>query len=279
MDLTGLQSSSRPEKAGEKPVPGSRPMSSLKAGLILLGLTLIFYWKIVLVHQYSMLLGFEGVNQAYAWFNFWVSTIRQGIWPIWDPFTFSGHAFAGEMQTGAFYPPYLVFLAVPFHHGVFSPQLYHVFYVLTHALCAWFAYLLAREFRLSAFAGLLSGVCFSLGGTLVRFSGWPHLLQSGIWLPLVVLLLVRALKATQIESVIAYSALSGLSLAMAVLAGGMHLVIMEAIVVVSAGIFYAATSSQEHDHPRTAWTRAAIAVGVCIAFALAGGAVSTAAFN
>lgn len=93
--------------------------TSLKIALLIVLITVVFYWKILLVHQFSLLLGFEGANQAYSWFNFWVATIRQGIWPVWDPFTYAGHPFAGEMQTGAFYPLYLVFLLVPFNHGVF----------------------------------------------------------------------------------------------------------------------------------------------------------------
>ena len=270
--IPGLDQSS-PDKPGNRLPTLSGRATNLKAFLILLGLTVTFYWKIVLSHQFSLLLSFEGTNQAYAWFNYWVSTVRQGVWPIWDPFTFSGHAFAGEMQTGTFYPLYLVFLAVPFHHGVFSPALYHVFYVLTHALCAWFVYLLAREFHLSFFAGLVAGICFSLGGVLVRFNSWPHLLQSGIWLPVILLFLMRALRATQQRRAIACSALAGLCLALSILAGGLHLVIMQAIVVLSAGIFYAATTSSEHADPRTAWRRAAIVVAVCAAFGLAGGAV------
>ena len=248
---------------------------SLKAAVLFLVMTVIFYWKIILVHQYSLLSGFEGANQAYAWFNFWVSTIRQGVWPLWDPFTFSGHAFAGEMQTGAFYPLYFAFLAIPFRDGLFSPQLYHVFFVITHALCAWFVYLLAREFRQSIFAGLVAGVCFSLGGALARFSQWPDLLQSGIWLPLIMLLLVRALKAVRTESAVAWSAMSGLALAMAVLAGGLHVVIMDAIVIVSAAIFHTVTtkSPADRDASRALWMRTAIVIAVSCGFALAGGAV------
>jgi hypothetical protein len=271
MAVASLPKSNYDEASYESPPQSGR--ASIKAAALLLLLTVIFYWKIILVHQYSMLMGYEGVNQAYAWFNFWVSTIRQGIWPLWDPFTFSGHAFAGEMQTGAFYPLYALFLAVPFNHGVFSPQLYHVFYVLTHALSAWFMYLLARELRLSFFAGLVAGTCFSLGGVLVRFNGWPHLLESGIWLPLIVLLLLRALRASRTKDAISYSSLAGLALAMAVLAGGMHIIIMEGIVVLSACVFHAASSRQGRDRTRAAWIRGALTAAVCGAFALAGGAV------
>jgi hypothetical protein len=204
-----------------------------------------------------------------------VSTIRNGSLPVWDPFTFSGHSFAGEMQTGAFYPPYLMFLTVPFHKGVFSPQLYHVFYALTHAFCAWLMYLPAREFGVSIFGSLIAGICFSLGGVLVHLNAWPHLLQSGIWLPLIVLLLLRAVKSMSRQVAIAYSALSGLALALAVLAGGIHFVIMQAIVAVAMVIFHTATTQNvsAESNFRKSWTRAATVVAVCGFFALAGGAV------
>ncbi len=117
--------------------------------LCLSAITILFYWKILLVYQFSMLLGYEGANQAYAWFSFWVNTVRQGTLPLWDPYTFSGHVFSGEMQTGAFYPPYLWFLLDRSHGAVLSVQLYHYFYVLTHIACGYFMYKLAREMSLS----------------------------------------------------------------------------------------------------------------------------------
>ncbi len=239
--------------------------TSLKAAVLLLFITIAFYWKILLTDQFSLLLGFEGVNQAYAWLHFWVSTVRQGIWPIWDPFTFSGHPFAGEMQTGAFYPLYLAFLLVPFKQGLLSPEAYQIFYALTHALGAYFMYLLIRELELSFLAGLVAGICFSLGG-LARVSGWPHLLESGIWLPLLLLFLLRATAAQSIRRVLSWSSLAGLCLAMSTLAGGLHLVIMQGLVALSSLVFLALNDEKKR-------IRCAIVLSVCSAFALAGGAI------
>src|ERR1035441_9342971 len=100
--------------------------TNLRAACLIVVLAILFYWKILLVSQYSLLMGYEGTNQMYAWLNFAVSTMRQGIWPAWDPFAFSGHPFAGEMQTGAFYPLNLLLLLAPLDHGAFSPTAYHV---------------------------------------------------------------------------------------------------------------------------------------------------------
>ena len=221
-----------------------------------------------------MLLSYEGANQAYAWFSFWVKTLRHGSLPLWDPYTFSGHAFSGEMQTGAFYPLYGLFLLKPLKGGMFSEQLYHYFYVFTHILCAYFMYRLLRTMHRSVYAGLVSGICFSLGGFVVRLNGWPHLLESAIWLPLIFNFLLQALKSSSVIRLVTYSMLGGLSLAMSVLAGGLHLAIMQAIVICSATIFYAASADYgEEASRRNLWIRSLLSGTVCLTFGLAGGAV------
>ena len=251
-------------------------MKPRRVGYVLLVpvVVIAFYWKIVLVRQFSLLLGYEGTNQAYAWFNYWITSWRQGVVPIWDPFTSCGRPFAGEMQTGAFYPPYLMLLLAPFRNGMFSPQCYHYFYVASHIVCAWLMYALIRELNLGPFPGLVAGICFSLGGFNARLGEWPHLLGSAIWLPLIVILLVRSFKAHSTLRAVAWSALSGLALAMSILAGGLHVVIMQALVVVSLTIFVAAQARAESDAGRgKLWRRAILAVVVCLAFAVGGGAV------
>jgi len=255
---------------------------SLKIAAILLALTVLFYWKILLTpHQFSLLLSLEGANQAFAWLNFCVATLRQGNWPIWDPYTFSGHSFVGEMQTGAFYPPYLFFLlGIPFrHHGVIPVELYNIFFAFTHFLGAWFMYLLARELGLSTFAGLISGICFSFGGIVARIEHWPHLLGSAIWLPLILLFLCKALRSKVHKLIIGWATFAGLSFALAILAGGLHIVIMEALVVASAAIYFAAVHRTSPATPgtpgeaRRVWIHAGVVLTICFAFGLAGAAI------
>lgn len=102
-----------------------------KTPFLLLLLTVLFYWKILLTNQFSILVGFEGANQAYSWLNFWAGSLLQGSLPLWDPYAQSGHSFIGEMQTAAFYPLHLMLL--PFtRHGTIPPQFYHIWYVFAH---------------------------------------------------------------------------------------------------------------------------------------------------
>jgi len=225
-----------------------------------------FYWQIVFTSQFSMLTVGETVNQAYSWFHFWAESVRHGSVPLWDPYTFAGHSFIGEMQTGAFYPLHLVFALFPANgNGLLSTRLYHLYFVFTHLLAAYFMFALVREMGLKRFPALVAGLCYSLGG-FVGAAPWPHLLDSAVWLPLQFLLTLRALQAHATRRSVIYSALAGLTLGLSILAGGLHIVMMQVIVLVSAAAYYGA-------HRRTGWWRPAAVAGVLTITGLAAGAV------
>src|SRR5262249_30727159 len=98
---------------------------------------ILFYWKILLTRQFSLLTGSESVTQAYSWLPFWVGSIRHRVLPLWDPYTFAGHSFSGEMQTAAFYPLHLILALFPLNqHNVLSPYIYHAWWAGGHLLGA-----------------------------------------------------------------------------------------------------------------------------------------------
>jgi hypothetical protein len=244
--------------------------STIKSLLLLLLVMVLFYWKILLTGQFSLLTESEGVNQGYSWYQFWITAVRQGIWPLWDPYTFSGHIFAGEMQTAAFYPLNFLLALVPFNqHGVLSPKVYHEFFAFAHFLAACFMFGLVRELGLSRFSALLGAIGFSLGGFVGRVP-WPHLLQSSIWLPLIFLFLLRALKAESLRGALLSASLGGLGLGMAVLAGGLHAVFMQALAIVAAAAWFAFSQRAKKKWP---WVRAASVVAVIAGVGLAAGAI------
>jgi len=241
--------------------------ATIRWSSFLLLATVVFYWRILLTRQFSLLTESEGVAQAYAWLTFWVSSIRHGVLPLWDPYTLAGHSFVGEMQTAAFYPLHLLLALFPLNHkGVLSPALYHAWFAFAHFLGACFLFALARELRLSRFAAFLAGICFSFGGFVARVT-WPHMLESSIWLPLLCLFLLRALRAPDTPKAIRNAAVAGLTLGLSVLAGGMHVVILQLLIVVPTGAYFAAT---EVSRP---WRRAALVIATLGAVGFAAGAV------
>ena len=208
----------------------------------------------------------ETVNQAYSWFHFWAESVRHGSVPLWDPYTFGGRSYIGEMQTAAFYPLHLIFALFPANRsGLPAPQLYHLYFVFTHVLAAYFMFALIREMGLNRFPALLAGLCYSLGG-FVGAAPWPHLLDSAVWLPLQFLLMLRALQAHATRRSLTYAALAGLTLGLSILAGGLHIVMMQVIVLVSAAAYYAV-------HRRTGWWRPMGVAAVLVVTGLAAGAV------
>ena len=244
--------------------------------LWLLVAVVLFYSSIVFTGQFSVLVDYERANQAYAWYHFAASTIQQGVLPLWDPYTHSGRSFVGEMQTGLFYPLKLPLYLWPFDQsGLLSARTFHHFYVFAHLLAAVFMFLLAQELKLNCFAAFVAALCFSLGG-FVGQVGWPDMLDTAIWLPLILLFLIRALSSQQLERAALYACLTGLALGMAILAGRLHLVMMDVLVVVSAGaylVFRRATDSGDSAARRLPWMRYAAILVMAGIVAFAFGAI------
>jgi hypothetical protein len=209
---------------------------------LFLCLALVFYWRILWTNEFSFLTQSEVVRQAYSWWHFISASLKAGQWPLWDPLTSGGHSFIGEMQTGAFYPLNFLMVLIPFNkNGQFSPKFYHVLIVISHILCAYLMWVFLRYLKADSLGAIVGSLCFSFGGVLARMEGWPHLLNSGIWLPLILLLALRSLEQTRPIARITYAAWAGIVLGVAALAGGLHAVIMEAIVVTVLILFQSLT--------------------------------------
>jgi len=239
--------------------------------LLLLLVVILFYWKIVLTKQFSVLTEYEEANQSYAWAHHTAATLKHGSLPLWDPYARGGVSFIGEMQTGLFYPLKAVLALLPFNRdGLLSPWAFELYFVLLHFVigCAMFA--LARDLGLSHYAALVAGACFGLGGMVGRV-GWPDMLDSAAWLPVIVLFLLRAVHARRALPGLVFAGLAGLALGLAILGGRLHIAIMDVVVVVSAAAFLA------HHAPagpagfpargnRWAWAGTVVAIVAVVAF-------------
>jgi hypothetical protein len=139
-----------------------------------------------------------------------------------------------------FYPLKVLLYFAPFAaDGLLSERIFHQFFVLAHLLGALFLFLCARELGVTdAFAAAVAAICFSLGGFTGNLS-WPYMLDSAIWLPLVFLLLLRAFRTENPAKRLAYACLSGLALGLTLLAGSIHLLFMNVMVVLSAACLFA----------------------------------------
>src|SRR5580704_1919289 len=131
----------------------SRTTAKYLALLALAGI--VFQWKTLLTDQFTILVGYEGVNQTYAWLHLWVKSIWSGHLPLWDPYAFGGRPYTEEMA--GFYPIHLLFALVPLNRNdLISPRFFHEYLAFNRFLGAVFMFALMREFRCSRFAAFIA---------------------------------------------------------------------------------------------------------------------------
>jgi hypothetical protein len=251
--------------------------TNLKWLLLILTTSILFFWKLVLTDQFSILMQQEQANQTYCWYHFSAASLQQGILPLWDPYTHAGRTFVGGMETGLFYPPKLLLYFWPLDSsGLFSLRVFHVYYVLTHVLAAFFLFVLARELGLGTFPSFVASLCFSLAGFMSRIP-WSDMLDSAIWLPLILLFLIRAWRSTELLPSLLNAGLAGLCLGMAILAGRIHIVMMDVLAILGAAVWFpwhwGRSSEAAATHPQKTWIRTGLLVAVAGVIAIGLGAV------
>jgi len=154
---------------------------------LLLALTCVFFWKL-LTHPGWMVYSpdsdaiFHYSPQEFflakAWREF-------GELPLWYPHIYAGTSLIGDMDTPIFYPPHLLFRAMPTELAFGYLFVFHVF------LAGLFMYAFVKELGGDAVAGVVSAVAFMFCGPLISHVYAGHMMHAAnfTWMPLTFLLL------------------------------------------------------------------------------------------
>lgn len=94
--------------------------------------------------------------------------VEQGALPLWNPSIITGTPLLDDGQLAFFYPPSLLFLALPFAPASAYYTLLHLIIAGTGAFC------FARHLRLSYGAATLAGVCYLFSGYMLTWLQFPH---------------------------------------------------------------------------------------------------------
>jgi hypothetical protein len=187
----------------------------MRAALIVILLTVAFYWKLAVKDQYVW---FDHPDMAYLEIprlEFMAREIHAGRFPLWDPHIWMGQPLVGQAQPGPLNPLNILFLLLPLKEGYLRLDFLNWYWIALHALAALGMYALCRELRRSRTASVLAACAFALGGFLGS-AAWLDVLCGGIWTPLVCLYFVRAARGRR---PLASAALSGLFLGLTWLSG------------------------------------------------------------
>jgi hypothetical protein len=210
----------------DNPHPHRRPEALAVVALLLL--PLLFWWQLWAPKAADRSVLPEGdlTAQYYPLQLFAARELAEGRLPGWDPYLNAGQPGLADVQSGTFYPPNLVpnlvlaLLDWPFTPGMLAGQV-----VFHFALASLFTYLFVRGqarhagARRSAarLAGAVAALAFTFGGYLTSFPVQQlTILETAVWLPLVLFFLDRA---TWHRRSLPQILLAGAALALAFLAG------------------------------------------------------------
>jgi len=153
---------------------------------------------------------FDVLRQLYPWRKLVIEAFRQGNWPLWNPYNFSGTPLLANFQSAAFYPLNLFYLLFNNFNLIWSFQV-----VLQPLSAALFTFLLARRLKQSWAASSLSGLVFGFGSFMTVWLEYNTIGQTILWLPLALLLLDLCLEkfnfwvASLFAFVLTFSLLAG----------------------------------------------------------------------
>ncbi len=210
-------------------------------------------WKHALASQFP---GFHGphnpmldpIQQYLPWRMYAVESLRSGVVPLWNPYSFMGTPFLANLQSALLYPPNVLFLLTGAAYGFGVSAILH----LIAGGLLMYAFL--RTLDLRPAAATLGALVFMFNGFTVTWLEYPTLsLWTFMWLPGVLVTYELAVR----RPVSVWPVLCALLLGMTFLGG--HLQIASYLVM--AFLIYAVARAVAQR--RT--TRPVVALGLAVA--------------
>ncbi|MGQ9677121.1 MAG: YfhO family protein, partial [Chloroflexota bacterium] len=182
-------------------------------------LVLVYFWPMISPLPFGQMFIVEGdfTNQFYPFHHFAAREWWRGRIPLWNPYILGGHPFQADPQSAVFYP---LNLLVCFFGGFGGLSLEALQWqlVLNYLLAATFMFLFVRELTGRTLAAAIGSIAFTFSGFLTSYPMQQMpILESSVWLPLILLFLERAV--SQPGRRIANLGLAGLGLGITILAG------------------------------------------------------------
>jgi hypothetical protein len=145
---------------------------------------------------------------------FWVESIKNGDFPLWNPYQFSGHPFFANPQYTVLYPLNSLFFLLPFDVAFNAIIILHFF------LGGLFTYLLLRDLKAGSTGSIISALIFMLSGYLLSLHSLLTILLSVIWTPLIMMFFRRSLVSRRFKDAF----LTAIFITLSFLGGGIEIV-------------------------------------------------------
>jgi hypothetical protein len=183
----------------------------LPIGLMWAAIVLILFWE-PLTSGPDRVIGGNDITYAYLpWLRYFVESVRNGVFPLWNPYVFAGTPFAANPQTALFYPPTWLALWV-------GPERA---FGLSTALHTWIAALgmfgWMRQMGAARAGALFASIAYALSGFMsarIWAGHYGPVLEASL-LPLLLWLATRAVQRRSIG----WAIVAGVPFGLMILAG------------------------------------------------------------
>jgi hypothetical protein len=132
----------------------------------------------------------DPVRQQIPWKNLVIDAEKQFNLPIWNPYNFAGTPLLANFQSGVFYPFNLLFLILPFSFA------WSLIVFLQPLLAGLFLFWYLSNLKLNRAASLLGAISFSFCGFSIAWMEWGTILNTALWLPLILLAIDKIFTVT-----------------------------------------------------------------------------------
>ena len=114
--------------------------------------------------------------------TFFANQIKKGIFPLWNPYLFSGVPFLADIGLGLLNPFNFLFLIFSSHRAMSLSIIFQVF------LAGFWTYLFLRNNKCSSLESLFGAITFAFSASILTFINNIGLLSTASFLPLVLLI-------------------------------------------------------------------------------------------
>jgi hypothetical protein len=124
---------------------------------------------------------FDTLRQLYPWKTFSLSSIKNNIIPLWNPYNFSGSPLMANFQSAIFYPFNIFYLILP------QIWTWSILVILQPFLAMFFTFLYARKIGISTIGSVFSSLTFAYGSFMSVWLQYNTIGHVILWLPLILL--------------------------------------------------------------------------------------------
>jgi hypothetical protein len=182
---------------------------------IILGILLVFW----VIFFRELLAGnaylFDDFIEQYYPGKFMSATmLKNGIFPFWNPYAFSGMPFFADLQVAVLYPFNLI-LTLFVSGGKLSALAIQNSIIFHYLLCSVFSYFLAKHFKVSGLFSLIFALMFTYSSYMIVHMIHMPLVEAVVWFPLFMLLWLKFIETKKFY----FPVISGFIMALCILAG------------------------------------------------------------